>query len=226
MLLCRAQRQRHLLLADQAQCRNGQRSGDGSLEGDTIYGVDATRRNIGKLAARGIDFAVNYSNDITDAIKLSLGVNATMVLNSQLQFADVLKTYECAGKVGKTCLSPQPKWAWNQTTAIETGPMLFQLTWRHISGVENDSLTVGYNLNQPSAFKVPRIAPHDYFDFAARFQIKPHFTLRLGVDNVFDKKPPVVGNDYGGTTENSGNTYPATYDPLGRYFSAGVNFKF
>ena len=199
---------------------------DGSLEGDTIYGVDATRRNIGKLAARGIDFAVNYSTDVNDAIKLTLGANATLVLNSQQQFADVLRTYECAGKVGKTCLSPQPKWAWNQTTGIETGPMLFQLTWRHISGVENDSLTVGYNLNQPSAFKVPQISAHDYFDFAARFQIKPHFTLRLGVDNVFDKQPPVVGNDYGGTTENSGNTYPATYDPLGRYFSAGVNFKF
>ena len=199
---------------------------DGTLEGDTIYGVDSTRRNIGKRAARGIDFAVNYKTDINENIKLSLGMNATYTIDAKIQFADILKTYECAGKAGATCEDPAAKWAWIQTTAIETGPMLFQLTWRHIGSIEQDALSVGYNLAAVSDFRVPRIGSFDYFDFAARFQIKPHFTLRLGVDNVFDKKPPTVGNDYGSTTQNSGNTFPATYDPLGRYFSAGVNFKF
>jgi outer membrane receptor protein involved in Fe transport len=50
--------------------------------------------------------------------------------------------------------------------------------------------------------------------------------MRFGINNLFDKKPPVIGNDYGGTTENSGNTFPATYEPLGRSFFAGVNMRF
>ena len=41
-----------------------------------------------------------------------------------------------------------------------------------------------------------------------------------------DKEPPVVGNEYGGTAENSGNTFPATYDPIGRSGFVGVNLKF
>jgi len=48
----------------------------------------------------------------------------------------------------------------------------------------------------------------------------------LTVNDAFDKKPPVVGNDIGNTAENSGNTFPQWYDALGRYVSVGVTFKF
>jgi outer membrane receptor protein involved in Fe transport len=44
--------------------------------------------------------------------------------------------------------------------------------------------------------------------------------------NLFDKDPPVVGNSAGSTTANGGNTFPATYDPLGRRFSASARIKF
>jgi len=35
-----------------------------------------------------------------------------------------------------------------------------------------------------------------------------------------------VGNTAGSTSANSGNTFPATYDPLGRRFTAGARIKF
>jgi outer membrane receptor protein involved in Fe transport len=44
--------------------------------------------------------------------------------------------------------------------------------------------------------------------------------------NLFDKKPPVVGNTIGSTTFNSGNTYPSTYDALGRRFAVSARLKF
>jgi outer membrane receptor protein involved in Fe transport len=44
--------------------------------------------------------------------------------------------------------------------------------------------------------------------------------------NLFNKKPPVVGNTIGTTTFNSGDTFPSTYDPLGRRFAAGARIKF
>ena len=53
-----------------------------------------------------------------------------------------------------------------------------------------------------------------------------NLTIRMGVNNLLDKDPPILGNDYGGTTENSGNTYPATYDPLGRSYFVGATLKF
>ena len=43
---------------------------------------------------------------------------------------------------------------------------------------------------------------------------------------LFDRDPPIVGSDYGGTTENSGNTFPATYPSIGRGYYVGLNAKF
>jgi iron complex outermembrane receptor protein len=41
-----------------------------------------------------------------------------------------------------------------------------------------------------------------------------------------DEDPPVVGNEAGSTTFNSGNTFPANYDTLGRIYTVGLNVKF
>jgi outer membrane receptor protein involved in Fe transport len=52
-------------------------------------------------------------------------------------------------------------------------------------------------------------------------------TFRLGVNNVFDKDPPLVGSSVGGTdTRFNGNTYPTVYDSLGRYAFLGMTADF
>ena len=52
--------------------------------------------------------------------------------------------------------------------------------------------------------------------------------LRIGlaVNNAFDKSAPAVGNTIGTTGANSGNTFPQTYDTIGRYYSLSANLKF
>ncbi len=52
-------------------------------------------------------------------------------------------------------------------------------------------------------------------------------TFRVGVNNVADKEPPLVGSSAGGTNAlYNGNTYPGIYDPLGRYLFAGFTADF
>jgi iron complex outermembrane recepter protein len=198
---------------------------DGSLEGDPVYGVDSTRRNIGLLQSRGLDVNVNYDHSIASGVRLNVALGLTRQLDSKVRFANILNTYQCVGTVGKTCLNPDPKWRWVQTTGIEFGKTLFQVAWRHLTSVSQDSLSVGYNFTKPADFVVPTIKSYDYFDLSVRFQPNDRFNLRFGVDNLLDKQPPVVGNDYGGTTANSGNTFPGTYDTLGRYFNIGATIK-
>lgn len=70
------------------------------------------------------------------------------------------------------------------------------------------------------------IKAFDYFDFATRINVNEHFDLTFTVMNLFDKKPPNVGNTAGTTSQNSGDTFPSTYDPLGRRFAAGARIKF
>lgn len=76
------------------------------------------------------------------------------------------------------------------------------------------------------SFNFNKIPAFDYFDLNAQFDIDRRFLLTLGVTNLFDKKPPIVGTAAGTTTANSGNTFPSTYDPLGRSYSAAVRVKF
>lgn len=199
---------------------------DGSLEGDPKYGVTSTKRNIGLKSARGFDMSLRYTTEFAPDARLMIGFDGTYTMDSKVQFAKVLKPYNCAGLVGKTCLDPQPKWVWNQTTGVEWDKMLLQLTWRHLSGLDYDAYTIGYYHPPAGYVKVGHIPAFNYFDLAFRAQIAEQFQFRLGVDNLFDKKPPIVGAEYGGTAQNSGNTFPATYDSLGRFFTAGVNVKF
>jgi outer membrane receptor protein involved in Fe transport len=71
-----------------------------------------------------------------------------------------------------------------------------------------------------------KIKAYDYFDLTTRVNVLDNLTLTLTVQNLFDKQPPVVGNTIGSTTYNSGNTYPSTYDALGRKYAVSAKVKF
>jgi outer membrane receptor protein involved in Fe transport len=50
--------------------------------------------------------------------------------------------------------------------------------------------------------------------------------LRLGVNNVLDKDPPVIGTSNLPGVYGNGNTFPGVYDALGRYMFATVIAQF
>ena len=50
--------------------------------------------------------------------------------------------------------------------------------------------------------------------------------FRFGVNNVFDREPPLVGQQNCSATFCNGNTYPMSYDALGRYLFIGVTKEF
>ncbi|GAA4723129.1 TonB-dependent receptor [Sphingomonas lutea] len=71
-----------------------------------------------------------------------------------------------------------------------------------------------------------RIPTYHYFDLSTRYNVSENFDFTFSIQNLFDKDPPDVGNSVGTTAFNSGNTYPATYDSLGRRFGAAARIKF
>ena len=71
-----------------------------------------------------------------------------------------------------------------------------------------------------------RIKAYDYFDLTARFAFSDNVDLTLSAFNLFDKQPPIVGSSAGSTSFNGGNTYPSSYDTIGRRYAASVHFKF
>jgi len=99
------------------------------------------------------------------------------------------------------------------------------------NGVVNTRPSTSPLANAPGTFNgqhlnFNHISAFNYFDFSTRFNVNEHFDLTFTVRNIFDKDPPIVGNNAGTASFNSGNTFPSTYDPLGRTFAAGARIKF
>ncbi len=140
--------------------------------------------------------------------------------------------YNCAGFYGlSTCATPNPKWRHRLRVTWTTPWSGFELSgnWRYFGAVEAQGLSANPYLagSTPTTTADAKIAAQSYFDLSAEWKVKDHVTFRLGVNNVFDKDPPLVGSSVGGTSVFfNGNTYPTVYDALGRYAFLGVTADF
>jgi outer membrane receptor protein involved in Fe transport len=153
--------------------------------------------------------------------------------------------YDCAGLYGPTCsgaivasAAPMPKWRSKSrwTWQLPNG-LGFSMQWRHIGKVKAETTSEYSTLNPPGTFNFDpglKIKAYNYLDFATTATIGDHYNLRLGVNNLLDKNPPrVTGGNANRAGSNlcpagpcNGNTYPGTWDALGRFFYAGATLNF
>jgi outer membrane receptor protein involved in Fe transport len=70
------------------------------------------------------------------------------------------------------------------------------------------------------------IGSADYFDLTARVNVNDNLTIVGSVQNLFNSEPPLVGGEAGSTSFNSGNTFPSTYDSLGRRYVLSAKIRF
>ena len=210
----------------------------GGLNGDpaTTRGLFLALSNLGALATNGIDFSMNYRRDIGFA-DLSLALSGNWTDSSTFN-SNVLNptsvTRECVGLYSSNCASIQPEWQTTFRTTLSFETVDVSLLWRHIDAVAYEfgnafrgnlpATGVGNLAGQAVDFN--RIGAHDYFDLSTRWSIGDNLTLTFTVENLLDKEPPLVGADVGSTAFNSGNTYPSTYDALGRTYNAALKLRF
>ena len=189
----------------------------GSLFLDESGLVDDRTTNTGSLSTSGIDVNADY--------RINIGANKV-----RWQFVgtwtDKLVTqpltngfdYDCAGYYGITCGNPNPEFRFNTNVKFTTASK-FAITarMRYYSSVKVDGISPDTDLggNAPVGNVDERIKAVSYFDLLFALPIKDTATLRIGVNNVFDKDPPLISQANLGGFGN-GNTFPGTYDQLGR----------
>lgn len=200
-------------------CQRISRNSLGGLIGPLTAGVNVAVLNAAVLEQRGIDFGASYSFELGGG-SLDLGINGNYLLDNKTQAASFTPNNNCVGLVGNTCQDPDHEYRFVQTTGYSNGPLDVQLRWQFLDGVTKDIVVL--NGAPRSDFALPEIGSTSYFDLTARYQFNDKLQFRAGVLNLFDKQPPIPGNDFGGTLQNSGNTFPATYDPLGRRYFVGI----
>jgi len=212
---------------------------NGSLSGDPADtpGLFLSLSNLGRLETSGVDFTVNYRRNLDILGGVGLAING--VLNWQdeslFQATPGGVNRECVGFYSANCGQPIFEWQWSLRTTLTFDNIDVSLLWRHLDNVQYEpgqgnlfagTLGAGTGPVAGQAVDFNRIGSFDYFDLTTRFAIDDHLTITLAVQNLFDREPPLVGGEAGSTTFNSGNTFPSTYDALGRRFVASARIRF
>ncbi|WP_419826553.1 TonB-dependent receptor domain-containing protein [Sphingomonas sp.] len=205
---------------------------NGSLWLDPGHYVTDLNLNTGGVHTRGVDFTGSYTHEI--------GRFGTVGFNVSGTYLDKFVTdpgvpgstpYDCKGFYGATCGVPLPKWK-GKARLTYTAPFGIQLSgqWRYLNHVNADRTSDNPALAAAFSQFSSRIKSQSYFDLSSTATIGDHYLLTAGVNNIADKRPPVVNSN--GALSNcasvvcSGNTYPGIYDYLGRYLYVRIGLEF
>jgi outer membrane receptor protein involved in Fe transport len=197
----------------------GTRNALGQLDG--VNSPAILNANTGVLKQEGVDFEVNYSRELgfglmNQSSKVSFNFMGTYTYHQIVTPVSELpdEFTDCAGKFGAlVCGNPIPKWKWTSRLSWLDGPVTTSLRWRHVGAVRDD--------DDSSDYIVERLKAYNLFDLTFSVDATENFNISFGANNLFNKKPLLMGDN-----QEQSNTYPGTYDVLGRDFfiSAGVKF--
>ena len=226
--------------ASNPACTNIRRNSiTGGLDGLAALapGLFGVLSNLGTLETDGIDLGINYRRDLGFA-KMNLSFQGNWTNNSKFQATPSAINRECTGFYSVNCSytgSLQPEFYWQTRATFTVEQVDFSVLWRHIDGFIQEPLDAAdggdyfsgvINPLGGGTYDLTRIPAYNYIDLATRIGVTDNFDFTLTVTNLFDKEPPFVGATAGSTSFNSGNTYPSTYDALGRRFSVQARVKF
>jgi outer membrane receptor protein involved in Fe transport len=225
---------------DPTYCELIQRDANGSLStgnGATAGRVIGTRYNTGSYGSSGVDFEGRYFLDLrslsSGAGRLNFSFTGSATLDNPIHVTPGVSEFDCTGFYGPNCsgagpTSPVPRWRHRLRTTWDTGhDFELSLNWRHIGPLKSEFTSGNPNLSNPAnVYAVDsHIAAYDYFDFDGSIDLTPHLNIRAGINNLTDRRPPVIGFVANPLLVN-GNMAAGMYDTLGRYLFLGITAKY
>ena len=188
--------------------------------------------NTGGLKTSGIDIEANYSVPLGGLFgeDSSLSFNTFQTWTREFTVTPVQAfpniTNECVGAFGQNCGQPIPKWKGMTRLTLRTGPAALSLRHRYIGETTVDTYVLpsrrdGATPPPIDSLTNPVIETQHYFDLTANIQPSDSMEFTVGVRNLLNKYPPVIGSP-----APASNTFAATYDVEGRVFFVGTVLKF
>ena len=214
-------------------CNLIHRTASGLSQGQ-IELVNEPKGNIGRLDAKGVDFATHYRLPETAVGNFGINFQATYLD----RFADDPTpglpgdfTQEYAGHytTGGSAVANAnfSRWKGLMTLNWNLGPWSAAWTAKYIGHYTVGYANLDYNESACQSNSPPGCELHYgatvYHNLTAGYNIEPLNTrVDVGVDNLSDKQPSII---YQNNALN-GNVDPNTFDTIGRFYWARVTVKF
>lgn len=173
--------------------------------------------NLGGYRTSGVDVQLDWSVRLAD-IGMGNGpgrFGISTVINYldtfEIQNLPDTAFQDFARTIGSGTTLPR----WRSTTSFTFGTERVNalLRWRHIGAMNDESKVTN------AASMTPGVKAYDYFDLSMRVDPHERFSVRFGVNNLFNKMPPVVSGVLG-------QTDAGTYDVLGRSYYLAATARF
>ncbi len=189
------------------------------IEGSLIQGPV----NFAKLVAKGIDLELAYRGNLFDVGKLETRFTYTHVLDRSNYLDPTNPNFQnvIVGKHGGELGDPEDSFNWN--TSLQRGRFTFGYQLRYLAAMYLNTYE-DFNSVQDRPPENPDFADRKkypavfYHDIRTSVDVTKDYNFYLGVDNLFNKEPPL-----GLTGIGAGS---AIYTNKGRFFYAGVVAKF
>ena len=197
-------------------CENINRGPNGNLWQGTAGFVLDTTLNLGENKWSGIDLAFNWAAEGLGGTWTTNLIGTYMLDRTITPLpANPESAYDCVGIISTRCY-PAPEWRHTASVQYDSNEW-WSITarWRYFDGVDYDG-------TQDQIAEKNMGKSQNYVDLSARFLFMQNHDITIGIKNIFDKEPPMVG----GTLTTNANTIAGFYDTLGRYLFAQATFRF
>jgi len=171
--------------------------------------------NLASLKQAGFDIGLQYIFEAPEGFgdEIQLSYQGNIVTSQSRQNNATVDPIDCKGTFGTSCTGDfasilQAGYRHRASVDWLTESLNVQLSWRRIG-------SVAFALDNSNT-----IAAQNYIDLAFAWNYSEGFQVTVGVDNLFDKKPPVPtagGNLFGTVSE---------YDVIGRTFGLATRLRF
>lgn len=201
-------------------CKFIQRAQGGADAGQLTLMILPTG-NLGRIDVNGTDVSAAYRLPAFSFGQFGFDFNATYLNQFKVQTAPGQPTnavVQLAGVKGNIISQLFPRVRAIADARWQLGPWSARWALRYIGGFSDQGVSPSQCHRSFNCF-----GAWIYNDASMGYNISPINThLQVGVDNVFDKRPPLLGLNIG----NSSNTDSNNFDVVGRYYWARVTVDF
>lgn len=194
----------------------------------SIGNIITTFFNNGEFNTSGVDAQLDWGIDAGPGrLSLNAVFNYLIELESRELATNPLIDY--AGTLGPNQNGLNPgsfRWRLLSSASYSLGPAMLSLQWRHLPSIRS----INYASDPDTS--IAGAPAYDLFNLNGSYALNDTVAVRFGIDNLFDKEPPIferntappAGVLAGGTFATANGSY--LYDLQGRRFYAGVKMTF